>query len=226
MSYYEAIEHGVRHIRKGRTTFYFPACHICGAEVESMSYIPGNKYTCKACKAKNYLSDKEKRIDNNAEAKERKFDNAVGRIEKRIKRIEDYEDAIRKVREKLHRDGWFDSTEEIMAAIELVKNGIRTRHQVKLGRYRADFVLPDLKVVLEIDGSIYHFNKTEKERLRDELIVLALGADWEVIRVSDELVNQNITRLVPAIKKLQKERSKIRSMHGGVLPKWYTKKGI
>ena len=108
-----------------------------------------------------------------------------------------------------------------------VKNNIKARHQVKLGRYKADFVLPDEKIVLEVDGVLYHNKNTEqKEQIRDNLICLALGSEWDVIRISDELINTNITRLVPAFRKVKENRNLIRQQHGGVIPDWYSKKAI
>ena len=92
-----------------------------------------------------------------------------------------------------------------------------------MGRYRADFVLPDEKVVLEVDGTLFHTDRTkEKEITRDNLIVLSLGSEWEVVRITDEDINKNITRLLPAIRKIKKKRAELRKNYGGVLPNWYT----
>lgn len=223
MGFAEAKKDGIRHEKRGYTTFYFPACCICGGEVETINYKSSLKYTCQECKAKKLLADKEKKQSDDYDTKEKKFDNAVERIRKIVGNICDYTYAIEKIHSKLHIHGWFDSTEEIMVAIELVKNKIKARHQVKFGRYRADFVLPDEKIVLEVDGHIYHTESTrEKETVRDDLIILALGADWEVIRISDTLINQNITKLISAIRKVRDKRRKLREKNNGTLPEWYS----
>ena len=135
-----------------------------------------------------------------------------------------YKDAADKVYNKLHKHGWFDSTEEILTAIELEKNNINYRHQVKFGtRYRVDFVLDDEKVILEVDGKLYHIkDKLLIENLRDDLILLNLGVDWEVVRITDDLINQNIKKLLPAIKKLKEKRKLLREEYGGCLPDWYS----
>ena len=74
---------------------------------------------------------------------------------------------------------------------------------------------------------LYHNKNTEqKEQIRDNLICLALGSEWDVIRISDELINTNITRLVPAFRKVKENRNLIRQQHGGVIPDWYSKKAI
>ena len=218
MSYNEALADNIRR----DNGMYFPPCHKCGAETRSMSYIPGRKYTCQSCKLADKLADKERLSNNKRECKERKFAEAVKRIGKRAN-LTAYSFAINKVYEKLHTVGYFDSTEEILVAIELVKNKIRFRHQVKFNRYRLDFVLPDEKVVLEVDGVTFHNVETRnRERLRDDLIVLGYGAEWEVIRVTDKMVNENITKLLPAIKEIKRKRKELKEANGGVLPYWYT----
>ena len=224
MGYREAKEDGIRTYKNKRTnsTIYYPRCQYCDKEVMSLSYIRDNKYSCKECKLENYLSDKETRACNNKDAKNRKFDNAIKRIEQHASDITKYSKAISTIKSYLHRDGWFDSTEEIMVAIELCKNKMGFRHQVKFGRYRVDFLLESEKVVLEVDGILFHNAKTrEKEQLRDNLIVLNLGAEWEVIRITDTDINSNITNLVKAIQKVKQKRKYIRSKHGGLLPEWY-----
>lgn len=224
MGYQDAIKDGIR-IGKGlyNDTIYFPLCHICGKEIKSLNYQSIQKYTCHECKLKNYMADKEIKIESDRLAKEKKFEKAVQRIQSKVANIKPYEYAIDKIHRKLHVPGWFQSTEEIMVAIELVRRHIKARHQVKFGRYRADFVLPDDKIVLEVDGTLYHTEKTKaKEIVRDDLIVLALGPDWDVIRVTDTLINQNITRLAKAIKGTKQKRNKLREQNGGIIPEWYS----
>lgn len=131
------------------------------------------------------------------------------------------------MKDNLYKDHWFDSTEEMMVAIELLHKKVNLRHQVKMGRYRADFVLPDYKIVLEVDGVMFHNENTrKKEQIRDNLIILNLGAEWEVIRITDKLINDNITKLVPAILKLKDKRQYYRKRHNGTLPSWFSDREI
>lgn len=240
MSYYEALEDGLKVIpgkEKFDKTIYFPKCHICGEEVFSYSYNREETYLCKKCKAK---KAERKALENlfrvvsknenpkSYEAQERKFKRAVVRIKKCKDYDEfDYERAFAKVHDKIHRHGWFDSTEEVMTAIELEKYGMNYRHQVRFGsNYKADFVLDDEKIVLEIDGRLFHSGeeKLEKDIVRDNLIILALGLDWEVIRITDDYINENISQLVPALEQIKEERKRIRAKYGGNLPSWYSRR--
>lgn len=223
MGYLDARNDGIR-MEKGTNgyTAFFPLCSQCGKEVKSINYIHGLKYLCRNCKLENKLADRERQIEQNAETKERKFANAVKRIEKQTK-LSLYKDAIDKVKSKLHTHGYFDSTEEIMVAIELLKNRVGFIHQKKFMRYCLDFVIPSEKIVLEVDGSTFHTEETKKrEIIRDDLIVLHYGLDWEVIRITDKLLNKDITKLVPAIKEIKAQRKELKAQHGGILPLWYT----
>jgi very-short-patch-repair endonuclease len=230
--YLDAVKDGIRienPQRSGELAKYYPKCCICGNEMLVLNYKRGVRYVCKKCKAKAKLRDRNTKINEDYDLKEQKFDRAVGRISKMLigKRAnkEEYKIAAEKIHRKLHRPLWFQSTEEIMVAIQLVKDKIPTRHQVKFGKYRADFVLPDEKVVLEVDGTPFHNEKTAtKESMRDSLITIALGPNWEVVRISDQLINENITKLVEAIRKARDHRKLLRNQHGGEIPEWYSKK--
>lgn len=225
MSYKEAVEDGVKCSGEYSGRYYYPKCSICGKEVPTWSYIKNRKYKCKECRTMVTLHDREVGIEENYELKERKFENAIKRIEnsnyKRDKKDFDfskYEYAISRVHEKLHTHGWYQSTEEIIAAIMLIKNKVKARHQVKMGKYMVDFLLPEEKIILEIDGTVYHTAKTlEKEKLRDSLIILALGATWEVIRITDEHLNGNPKNLIKAIRAVKKNRQRIRKLYNGQL---------
>lgn len=223
MAYHEAMEDGVRIENTNFMHNYYPLCCDCGAEVKSISYLRGINYRCKECRLQKNLFKQEKAVESDAETKERKYSNAVDRINQKIKKNKsEYASAMNCIHKKLHNYGWFDSTEEIMVAIELVKNKIKAKHQFKIGSYRIDFLLPDLKVVLEVDGVCFHNERTKaKEAFRDNTIINKLGYDWEVIRITDKSINENITKLLPAIHNIIQARKKARANNKGILPVEY-----
>lgn len=229
MGYIEAKEDGVRiqnEYNSSRTTLYYPKCCICGQEVLTYNYRRGLKYKCKKCKTLEYMSDKILKIEEDTYKKEQKLEKALKRIEKQNpEKFKEYDKAIEIVKKNLYRDKWFDSTEEIMVALELLRRKVKVRHQVKMGIYRLDFVLPEEKIILEVDGTVFHTERTkEKEDIRDNVIILNLGTTWEVVRITDELINQNLRRLLPAIRAVKKERQKVRAKNDGQLPEWYSKR--
>ncbi len=139
-----------------------------------------------------------------------KLQNAVKRISK-ITDIAHYKDAIRLVEGNLNRTGWYQSTEEIMVALELIRRGVKASHQVKILDYSVDFILPDMKVSLEIDGKIYHGKDRQKyESLRDEVITNKLGEGWEMIRISTDNINKNVTKLIPGINAVLKRKKSLK----------------
>ena len=200
MGYAEAAEDNIHRAKNGG---YYPSCHICGTSVFSYNYIRGLKYTCPECRK--YLIEA-KFGESDEKGKAKKLKNAINRIGK-VADISKYEDAIKIVEQNLNKRGWFQSTEEIMVVLELLRWKIKVHHQVKIYSYSVDFVLPDLKVALEIDGPMHRLNSVkEKESIRDELICLALGSDYEVIRINTENINLNVTKLLDGIKAIKKYR--------------------
>ncbi len=78
--------------------------------------------------------------------------------------------------------------------------------------YSVDFVLPEYKVALEVDGTIFHGKeKLRQQQLRDEAVIWKLGCGWEVIRISTDNINTNITKIVPAIEAVIEKRAKQKS---------------
>lgn len=206
MGYADAIADNIPVVQEGSRKGYAPPCHVCGESVFSMNYIRGMKYTCPDCKQ--YLA--EAKLNSEASNQNKKLDVAVKRI-KKVADIEPYKKAINTVQRKLHTPGWFQSTEEIMVALELIRNKVKAFHQVRVFNYSVDFVLPDLKIALEIDGPLHKIHGREKtESIRDEVIVQTLGADFEVIHISTEDINTNVTRLMTAIRTVKKCRQKKR----------------
>lgn len=210
MSHKEAIEDGIPFSESsaGRFTEYYPPCHYCGQPTRTWTYRRGYKYACPLCR-KEAVKQKRDEMDGNClSRKQKKLKNAIKRISA-VTDIGKYEDAIAYVENNINRPRWFQSTEEIMVALELIKCGIRANHQVKIFEYYVDFVLPDMRVVLEVDGLIYHGkDKAKQQQIRDDVISWKLGDGWEIVRISTDCINMNVTRLMPAIRQILRRRKK------------------
>lgn len=95
----------------------------------------------------------------------------------------------------------------MLVALELFRRKVVAQHQVRVFEYTIDFLLPEMKVILEIDGSIYHGRDRERrEQIRDELISEKLGC--EVIRIPTDNINKNVTLLLPAISVVLRNRKR------------------
>lgn len=227
MSYKEAKRDGVRiSVDSAGYPSYFPKCHICGNEVYSWSYKPEFKYKCKDCKQIKTALIEEIDKDISRDEQEHKLGIALEKLAKQTD-IKKYSKAIETIKKSFGTPKWYQSSEEVMTALELIRRGIEAHHQVKVGRYRVDFVLPKEKIVLEIDGKLFHTADTkEKEQTRDNIIIMSLGYDWEVIRISTDYINQNVKQLYKAITELKKQRRRVRELNNGQLPAWQTDNAI
>lgn len=218
MGYREAIEDGVKAFKVGTYTYYIVQCDECGTDIKRQAYIRGNKNYCDFCKEKGKTEYK----DINTEKKFKKFDIAIHRIKKQGNIINLYSDSIDKIKQLIPIKNWFQSTEEIMVALELYKDKIPFNHQVKVMKYYVDFVLPKDKIILEVDGSAFHNKLTiGKEKVRDKLILSKFGEEWEIIRIKDVFINQNVRMLSKALKRVSKERKRSRQNHNGKIPVGY-----
>lgn len=114
----------------------------------------------------------------------------------------------------------FQSSQEMMAAMELIRKRIHTKVQYPILNYKVDFLLPELKVALEIDGGLHKF-QIVKDSAREIAIMNELNKEdtgWEVIRIPTNMMEKDIQKLVPAIKMLYKKRQETRRKNGGFLP--------
>lgn len=208
MSFFEAKEDGVPTIQRpgyGIPTYY-PPCRLCGQPVKSANYIRGKRYLCTVCRQEMDALEKSEKEFAAGVQKERKLERAIKRIAK-VTDIHRYNAAIDYVRKNLYLAGWFQSTEEIMTAMELYRRGVKFHHQVKVFDYYVDFVLDDMKVLLEIDGSIYHGKeRAGKEERRDNVLQWRFGSEWQVIHISTDCINMNVTKLMAGIRAVLKKR--------------------
>lgn len=214
--YFEQIQFGLGN------EMYITGCYACGKPVKTWVKRNGTIFKCKECRKK----EKEK---------ESQLTNEIGRLKvlRRIEKaeellsklygekiLEEYAEGIVHIKENINEKNLFQSTNEVLALIELKRKGVLFEHQVSLGRYRLDFVLPRQKVVLEIDGG-FRKQKVVKDRdkIKDMQIVTSLGPAWEIIRISDEVLKKNPRRLATAINAVLKERYRLRKSYKGSIPK-------
>lgn len=179
-----------------------------GKTITTLTAVSDLMYVCQECRHELVILEHQTRLEADRDKKLKKLKTAIKRISGKTD-IRPYKNAIEWVEKNLYKNGWFQSTEEIMTALELIHRNVKAHHQVRVYDYFVDFVLPDYKVILEIDGKLFHGNdRAEKEHIRDEVIAGKFGDGWEVVRIDAENINMNITKLVPAIKAVLKERHK------------------
>ena len=152
------------------------------------------------------------------------FERAVRMFERQDVDVYEYEEALKAVEDFSETNlEKFDSAEEMLAAAILIDNELRIEIGKQVGKYTVDVYIPELYVLLEIDGAthggrVYYDNERDKE-LRKEL-----GGKWEVVRIKTDYIQQNAELLVEAIKRIYAEKKKLRQDNNGLLPDWYSRR--
>ena len=161
---------------------------------------------CDKCAKEVEAKEKEERELYIKLKKREMFRKAVRILEKQDTKMYDYKDAIEVVEEHVenHPDK-FDSSYEVLAAIVLVHNRIYSKMQYKVGRYQVDFLLPELFVVLEIDGE-RHVHKKAYDTKRDIQLQQMLGDGWDIIRIKTDYLDKDAKKLPDAIRKVVEHR--------------------
>lgn len=203
--------------------YYFP-CWRCGEEVETLSSNPILRVFCSSCKSL-YEEERNERLREYIKLKIYVMhERALRMLEKQGNGMFQYQEAAHDVLEfALEDPERFDSSHEMIAAMELIRNHVRVKVQQKVLNHRVDFILPDLKVVLEIDGYMHRYSEL-KDSKRDIEVRKALGEDWEVVRIPTKYIEKNSKMLLQAIKEVKAEKIKIRKQNNGIIPSWYSRR--
>lgn len=179
-------------------------CWNCNKELtpedldHDFTYPFGRRFCNKCFKEITALEDQERKEYIRLKKKEM-YKKALHIMEVQNIKLYDYKEAAEVVRDKLENDpDKFDSSYEILAAIILVKNRIYSKVQFKIGRYQVDFLLPDIGVVLEIDGERHKHHKIYDNN-RDIDIRHALGPGWDIIRIKTDYLDKRAEKLPEAI---------------------------
>lgn len=203
---------GVAREKKARWNgrcMYTVHCDICGEPIRTPFYNTDNVYKCESCKDKEIETSRriKKLLKNKIEYEEaievgidydhyKRFESAVSNFG--IK----YYCAIEQASSVMDK---FGSIPEAIACIELLYIGAKVIPQQKIGRYVVDFCLPDEKLIIEIDGALYHQNPN-KEYWRDVAIKNLVGEEWMIKHIPAESLKDNHALFGKSMKKLLDDR--------------------
>lgn len=188
---------GVRVEHSSRGTSYYIPCELCGREIWRTQFSIKRTYICDYCKTKEQRRKKElqrqKEWEETKDIKTKhdiRFEKAVAVIKDQVKNFKDYESAIKIAWTACEKYG---SIPEAVVAIELIRLGYKIIPQQKIGRYIADFVIPDKKLVIEVDGKTFHGGAINAKR--ENTIQLSLGVSWTIIHIPAEDIVKDIQKL-------------------------------
>jgi very-short-patch-repair endonuclease len=193
-------------------------CSRCGKQLEVFNEYMRN--FCDECLIEKKKEHDDKVLQYLQLKNELALERAITRFEEHRDGIhkfnEYYKPAIEAVNEFMKENPeTLASTEEIITAIALIAEEIHIKCQYKIGKYRVDFLLPELKAVLEIDG-YYHKGAELKDTKRDLKILSMLGEGWEIIRIPTEWVNRAPCQLVDIIFNEYHRKREYRKYIGGL----------
>ena len=170
--------------RRGTEIFVVP-CSFCGAKILRKTYGRNAKYICDACRIGQKEDKKVEQKKRDAfvnqlyetitTKEEQRFNKAVDAIAKQVRNFDSYEKDIEIARRGQFKYG---SVPEAMTAIYLPKN----------------------KMVIEVDGSLYHQDMFKGDR--EATIQFSLGLDVKIIHVPAEAVSKNIHIINRILRKL------------------------
>lgn len=196
-----AIHDGIKRTYDERhNKVYHIPCGKCGRIIERKQYTSEKIYLCGYCKLAIDEKKKQAELDQLPAGKSRKellFDKAVAEIAKQVIDMSEYQKPIQAALTRVERYG---SIPEMMVAIELLRLRYKIIPQQKIGNYHADFVIPSIKLVLEVDGEKYHDGP---DQLRDACMKAMLGDGWCVLHISAELIRRHIRTLGAVIRNIK-----------------------
>lgn len=173
-------------------------CVMCGRDFENNVRI---SYKCPKCEQKLVFLRKLEMID--------KAEHKLLSISGKPKINIDLSKEVQTIRERCaKRIDRFSSVQEAMVAIQLEYQNVDYVSQKEINGKKVDFYLPDLKIILEIDGEIYHTD-TEKELLRDSKIMYENKGEYEIVHIDAEAVPRytwNLKEALPYVVKQRKQQ--------------------
>lgn len=203
MSRADAIRDGIEYVDDSRGCYYKIPCQQCGSIYKIRQYTGNRIYLCPLCrevnkkKRKAAVKELALSIPDVETKEERRYRKATEEIEKQVGSLDKYGSAIDVCRKATFKYG---SVPEAMLAIELVRCGYKIIPQQKIGSYHVDFALPNEKLIIEVDGSIYHAN-AQKELEREAKINYAIGFDWHFMHIPAESISKDVRKVVRLLKK-------------------------
>lgn len=190
-------------------------CVMCGKDYENNSRT---SYKCPVCENKIVAVKKLEMIDK----AEYKLCKVGGR--QRFKKNIDLSKEVQNVRKRiLEKTDSFSSLQEVMVAIQLEKQGIEYETQKEINGKKVDFFMPDLKIILEIDGELYHKDK-EKEFMRDRAIMSKIGEEYEIVHIDSECVPRQTWNLKEALPFIVESRNENKMFRDSTLDTFWLEK--
>lgn len=172
--------------------FIVNKCIMCGSNINKIS----RKYYCKICEEKMRYVKKISMVDKAERIifKSSMYKNGISN--------EEILKCSKIVKERiLNGVDKFSSIPEVLVAIQMQRINLDYETQKIISGTKVDFYIPEIKIILEIDGSIYHTDK-DKSFLRDRRIMGTIGEKWEIVHINPNMIPKytwNIREALPFV---------------------------
>lgn len=199
-------------------------CWDCDKDITTKDFA--KRSYCSVCKENKKIKDNEINVKYTKIRTMLMFERALRILEKQNKQLDigEYKDAADVLQEySLNHAGKFDSSHEMLVAMQMIKDRIHLFVQPTVASRRVDFILNEEKIVLEVDGYL-HEHSQEKDYEFDKQVREELGKDWEVIRIPTKYIETNITMIYEAVMELKIYKQKLRESNYGIIPDYYSKR--
>ena len=202
-------------------------CWNCGKEIDPNEYKDGMYYGrfCYSCFCEHDAQHKQTVAEYLKLRNVIMFDRAMRLMEHStitsMTKYKKYASAVQ--RHSADNVEMYKSAHEMVAAVILLAAGVDFEINFKVDKYYVDFLIPGLKVAVEIDGEM-HKGRELKDSNRDVRIRQVLGSAWEIIRIPTKYIEEAPEKLPEAIKAMAQQKREIRKKNGGFLPQNYSKR--
>lgn len=179
-------------------------CVMCGIEFEEKE----SQYYCEKCLDKMKIVKKLEMVD--------KAEKLIAKKKRNMRRIaetvdvSEFSEIVRKrIMDKVDN---FSSVPEVAVAIQMQRIGLSYETQKVIAGKNVDFYLPEIKIILEIDGGLYHTDEN-KTFLRDRQIMHEVGEEWEIVHIDADLVPKytwNLKEALPYVVSQRNEQHRFR----------------
>lgn len=177
-----------------------PCAGGCGKPMLSWTIRPSTVFKCSECRKTESAAATELKEHIASLTKQRRISDAKDAILKLYGETNEYDAAFKAIERAINKPVWFQSCAEVLAAAELIRTKTKAQPQVKIGKWRVDYVLPNLKVLLEVDGGFHDDpRKIEKEKIRDATILKMVGPGWIIVRVPELTIRNELRSLIPMV---------------------------
>lgn len=201
-------------------------CWICGADIPK-SYQATDVMSGRFCRDHwlEHTREYKKTVTDYLKLKNRvMFERAMRKLENCGLNMTDIKrEAIAVQKHSADNPEQYKSSEEMIAAVVMLKHGVDFEMNCKIGKYIVDMYIPEWKVIVEIDGE-RHETRGLYDSKRDTELRRILGEEWEVIRIPTKYLDEDPAKLPDAIKAMLKQKKSIRVKNGGFLPQNYSKR--